>query len=83
MKPHPLTDCLLRFSHAAEIVGMAMHLAARNRGPKLRTEYLAEATTWQSNRLFWLRTYQAEMRTLLSRLAEGKCACAFNLYLPL
>jgi hypothetical protein len=83
MKPHPITDCLLRYLEAAAIVSGAMHLALRNRGPMLRTEYLAEATQWQRHRLFWLDTYRRQMRELLGRLARGQCACPFSLYLPI
>lgn len=70
MKPHPLTDCLLRLSHAAHLAVYALYLAARRRGPLLPSERIAEATQWQSDRLFWGRCYSRHMAALLS---ESPC----------
>lgn len=66
MKPHPLTDCLLRLTNAAHLAVYALHLAARRRGPLLPSERLTEATVWQSERLFWARTYRHHMAALIS-----------------
>lgn len=66
MKPHPLTDMLLRLTHAAQLAVYALHLAARRRGPLLPSERIAEATTWQRERLFWARCYHHHMASLIS-----------------
>lgn len=65
MKPHPLTDCLLRLAYAAEVVAYALHLAAKRRGILLPSERIAEATQWQTNRLFWARCYRRHMADIL------------------
>lgn len=66
MKPSPLTDCLLRLCDAANLAVYALHLAARRRGPLLPSERIAEASQWQSNRLFWARCYAHHMAALIS-----------------
>jgi hypothetical protein len=66
MKPDPLTDCLLRLSYAAEVVAYALHLAVKRRGILLPSERVAEATQWQTNRLFWARCYRSHMTAMLN-----------------
>ena len=69
MKPTVCTFCLLQLARAAELVRYSLYLATRRRGLLLPSERIAEATTWQRERLFWGRCYRHHMAALISPLS--------------